>query len=129
MSCNVAERVSHIHPMNKSEESPRQSAPKLLLEVPSCEEPVTFPLLSPEILIGRLDSVDLVLEDPAVSRVHAKIVKEAGAWILVDLESSTGTLVNGEPIGALENDSQGVRHELRSGDVIEIGSVRMEYRE
>jgi pSer/pThr/pTyr-binding forkhead associated (FHA) protein len=81
---------------------------------------VSYPLISPETLIGRLDSVDLVLEDPAVSRVHAKIVRESNGWVIVDLESSCGTNVNGERI---------TRHRLRDGDVIEIASARLEYRE
>ena len=82
--------------------------------------PVTFPLVLPEVLIGRLNSADLILDDPAVSRIHAKIVREAEGDVLVDLESSTGTCVNGEMIH---------RHALADGDVIEMGSARLEYRE
>jgi len=81
---------------------------------------VTFPLVDPEVLIGRMDSTDLVLEEPSVSRVHAKIIKEAGGDVIVDLESRIGTRVNGELIS---------RHRLAEGDVIEIASARMEYRE
>jgi len=81
---------------------------------------VTFPLLVAEILIGRLDNVDLVLDDPAVSRVHAKIVRDERGYTLVDLESTTGTQVNGEYIS---------RHVLCDGDIIEFASVRIEYRE
>jgi pSer/pThr/pTyr-binding forkhead associated (FHA) protein len=81
---------------------------------------VTFPLVQGETLIGRLDSVDLILEDSAVSRVHAKIVKEGGADVLIDLESRTGTRVNGATV---------TRHKLASGDIIEIASARLEYRE
>ena len=81
---------------------------------------VTFPLVLGEVLIGRLDSVDLVLEDASVSRVHAKIVKENGVDVIIDLESRTGTRVNGTPVA---------RHALANGDVIEIASARMEYRE
>jgi pSer/pThr/pTyr-binding forkhead associated (FHA) protein len=55
-----------------------------------------------------------------VSRVHAKIVKENGANVLIDLESRTGTRVNGAPVQ---------RHALVSGDVIEIASAQLEYRE
>jgi len=101
--------------------SAQSSAPaKLVIHGVNGDAPVTFPLIGPEILVGRLDSVDLLLEDLAVSRVHAKIVKEAGGHVIVDLESSTGTIVNGLDIS---------RHRLANGDVIEIASVRMEYRE
>ena len=81
---------------------------------------VTFPLIEAEILIGRMDSTDLVLEESSVSRVHAKIIKEAGGDVIIDLESRLGTRVNGELIA---------RHRLLNGDVIEIASARMEYRE
>lgn len=95
-------------------------AAKLILHGVNGDGPITFPLIGPEVLIGRLDSVDLLLEDLAVSRVHAKIVKEAGGHVIVDLESSTGTIVDDVDIS---------RHRLANGDVIEIASVRMEYRE
>ena len=81
---------------------------------------VVYPLIESELLIGRLDSADLVVEDPAVSRVHAKIVQDGEVCILVDLESTIGTQVNGEEVD---------RHYLNSGDVIEIGSFKIEYRE
>lgn len=81
---------------------------------------VTYPLVAAETLIGRMDSADLVLEDASVSRVHAKIVHENGGDVIVDLESSTGTWVNGEQVG---------RHRLQDGDVIEIADARIEYRE
>ncbi len=93
---------------------------KLILVGVNGDAPVTFPLIGSEILIGRMDSVDLVLEDPTVSRIHAKIVKEAGGHVIVDLESSTGTTVNGVDVS---------RHRLQPGDTIEIASARMEYRE
>jgi pSer/pThr/pTyr-binding forkhead associated (FHA) protein len=96
------------------------TVPKLILQFEGDGDAVTFPLIGAEILIGRLDSVDLVLEDPAVSRVHAKIVREAGGWVIIDLESSCGTLVNGERVN---------RHRLSPGDLIEIASARLEYRE
>lgn len=81
---------------------------------------VAFPLVEPEILIGRMDSTDLVLAEPSVSRVHAKIIKETGGDVIVDLESRIGTRVNGESIS---------RHRLVDGDIIQIASARLEYRE
>ena len=98
--------------------TPFRDVPKLLL-FGWGQEPIIFPLIPAEVLIGRLYSVDLVLEDPAVSRIHAKIVREGSERTLVDLESSTGTFVNGSPVG---------RHVLCDGDVIQIASIQMEYR-
>ncbi len=82
--------------------------------------PVSFPLDGGETLIGRMDSSHLVLEDPAVSRLHAKIVRDGdGTDVIVDLESRLGTRVNGVRVQ---------RQRLRDGDIIEIASRRLEYR-
>jgi len=97
-----------------------EAVPKLIIEVRAGDAPVIFPLLGPEILVGRLDSVDLVLEDLAVSRVHAKIVREGAERVIIDLESSTGTRVNGVAV---------TRHTLCDGDLVEIAATRMVYRE
>ena len=82
--------------------------------------PVFFPLLGSEVLIGRLDTVDISLDSAKVSRLHAKIVREEAAYMIVDLESTLGTLVNKNPID---------RHYLKDGDVIRIATIELEYRE
>ena len=48
--------------------------------------------------IGRSLDNDLPVADPRVSRYHALIKEIDGEVCLVDLESTNGTLVNGEPI-------------------------------
>jgi pSer/pThr/pTyr-binding forkhead associated (FHA) protein len=48
--------------------------------------------------IGRADYNDLVLPDESVSTSHAKLQRREGVWILVDLESTNGTQVDGERI-------------------------------
>lgn len=81
---------------------------------------VFFPLVRNEVLIGRLDTLDISLDSVKVSRVHAKIVREKAAYVIVDLESTLGTLVNKNPID---------RHYLKDGDVIRIATIELEYRE
>ncbi|MDQ6932805.1 MAG: FHA domain-containing protein [Candidatus Eremiobacteraeota bacterium] len=68
--------------------------------------------------IGRASGADVVLNDPAVSRVHARLDNEAQTVFLTDL-SSNGTYLNGERI----TDSL----ELRTGDTIDIGLARITY--
>lgn len=51
------------------------------------------------ILIGRDVESTLRLEHESISRFHARLERSpSGPWLLTDLESSNGTLVNGERI-------------------------------
>jgi hypothetical protein len=69
-----------------------------------------------EMLIGRHASCDVVLDDLVVSRRHAQLRFRDGRWILQDLASTNGTLVNGVTVG---------RCELRPGDLVELGDARL----
>lgn len=75
-------------------------------------------------LIGRDPSCDIVLDDSAVSRQHAKVraVEEGGKkkFVLHDLASENGTIVNGEAIA---------KHELSDGDQIVIGRTKMVFKQ
>jgi hypothetical protein len=68
---------------------------------------------TPELLIGRHRSCDVVLSSDAVSRRHARIFFRDGGWILQDLESTNGTRVNGVRVG---------RCRLAPGDRIRLGT-------
>ena len=50
--------------------------------------------------IGRAEYNDLVIPDESVSTSHAKLQRREGVWVLVDLESTNGTFVDGERIKA-----------------------------
>jgi hypothetical protein len=68
-----------------------------------------------ELLIGRHESCDVVLSDPSVSRRHARLVFRDG-WVLQDLASTNGTILNGNRVG---------RSELRPGDLLVVGNQRL----
>lgn len=53
-------------------------------------------ITDPPITIGRLSNNDVVLSDPNVSRRHAELRLSDGRWVLTDLGSTNGTLVNGK---------------------------------
>jgi uncharacterized protein (TIGR02996 family) len=53
-----------------------------------------------QIAVGRDAGNDLVLADPTVSDRHCRITDHAGDWIVEDLGSERGTLVNGARIRA-----------------------------
>jgi signal transduction histidine kinase len=66
--------------------------------------------------LGR-DASNLVqLHDTEISRRHAEIIQSGGICTLADLGSSNGTFVNGQRID---------RHELESGDHVQIGRTLM----
>ena len=67
--------------------------------------------------VGRDHDGDVYLNDPSVSRVHARIVVENGAATVEDLKSKNGTCVQSEPI-----DKPTL---LKDGDEIEFGSVKV----
>ncbi len=69
-----------------------------------------------ELILGRHDSCDVVLSDPSVSRRHARLVFRDGNWVLQDLHSTNGTLVNGVRVG---------RCTLRPGDRLALGDEQL----
>jgi hypothetical protein len=79
----------------------------------------SVPLTQPEVTIGRLPECDVVVEDPGASRQHARIRRTDGGFVLVDLGSTNGTLVNDVPIQ---------EHVLENGDHITIGETVLEFR-
>jgi pSer/pThr/pTyr-binding forkhead associated (FHA) protein len=53
---------------------------------------------TPVVNIGRADYNDLPLADPSVSTSHAKVQRREGVWVLVDLDSTNGSFVDGERV-------------------------------
>ena len=68
------------------------------------------------VVIGRSSGCHLVLGDDTVSRRHAELRLEGGRWLLRDLGSANGTLVNGRRV---------VEAEVRPGDVVHLGGARL----
>ncbi len=64
--------------------------------------------------LGRDSSNFIQVHDTEVSRRHAEIRREGELYTVVDLGSSNGTYVNGERID---------RHQLASGDRLQVGST------
>jgi hypothetical protein len=65
-----------------------------------------------DLVIGRDQGCDVVLADESVSREHARLLFRDGAWIIQDLDSTNGTLVNRERVG---------RCQLQPGDRLQLG--------
>ncbi|KAJ53205.1 hypothetical protein BD780_003408 [Clostridium tetanomorphum] len=72
-----------------------------------------------EITIGRRTDNTFVLDDPYVSSLHAKVFIRNNEYIVQDLQSTNGTLVNNVKING--------RKYLNSGDIIKIGSTVLKF--
>jgi len=57
-----------------------------------------IPLLKTNLVVGRRESVDIVLRFPNVSGRHCELTLENGYWHVKDLGSSNGTKVNGSRV-------------------------------
>jgi pSer/pThr/pTyr-binding forkhead associated (FHA) protein len=57
-----------------------------------------FPIRVPIVNVGRAEYNDIVLPDDSVSTTHAKLQRREGIWVVVDLDSTNGTLVDGERV-------------------------------
>ncbi|HUJ59247.1 MAG TPA: FHA domain-containing protein, partial [Kofleriaceae bacterium] len=81
-----------------------------------------FDLTRPQMIIGRTDENDLVIGHRSISRNHAKITRdpETGRYTISDLQSSNGVRVNGQDYGKVE---------LRRGDTVDLGHVRLRFVE
>jgi MoxR-like ATPase len=60
-----------------------------------------------------------MIDDPQVSSKHAQIECRDGTWVITDLESSNGTLVNDETITTVH---------LSEGDIVTLGDVKFMFR-
>ena len=77
-----------------------------------------FPLAAGVMLIGRDEDADIRVDEPLVSRAHARIERRAGAYFVLDLGSTNLTKVNGEPVR---------ERELRDGDELHFARARCRF--
>jgi pSer/pThr/pTyr-binding forkhead associated (FHA) protein len=67
-----------------------------------------IPMTKPTVTIGRVNKNDIKIENLAVSRQHAKIVRDGDRYIIEDLNSLNGTFVNEKKVmkGILRNNDE-----------------------
>ncbi len=98
-------------------EAPAASAARLVWLRPDGEE-VEFPLRASPLLIGRDEEADIRVDEPLVSRAHARIEKRGGSFFVLDLGSTNQTKVNGEAV---------IERELRHGDELRFARARCRF--
>ena len=70
------------------------------------------------ITIGRLPECEVTVDDPAVSRRHARISHDGADFTVEDLNSTNGVRVNGHSVS---------RATLRPGDELDLGGARFTF--
>jgi hypothetical protein len=70
------------------------------------------------VVVGRSRDCDITLDDPNVSRRHAEVSREGGAYWIADLGSTNGVTVNGKRVN---------RAQLEPDDAILIGTTELRF--
>jgi pSer/pThr/pTyr-binding forkhead associated (FHA) protein len=69
--------------------------------------------------VGRDETASLRIDEPLVSRLHARIERRGDAYVVLDLGSTNLTRVNGEVVG---------QQELKDGDELRFARARCVFR-
>jgi len=82
------------------------------------ERPIKYPLYKEVMTIGRADIADICISNGFLSRLHARIVSTPEGVFIEDIESKNGIRVNTKLTP---------RQELKHGDVIDLGRLRLRF--
>ncbi|MBI5068799.1 MAG: FHA domain-containing protein [Deltaproteobacteria bacterium] len=77
-----------------------------------------FAVGTDDVTLGRDAGCSVPLPDSDVSRQHARIVRTGNSHVLVDMESTNGTRLNGKPVSEAT---------LRDGDRVSLGQSQLVY--
>jgi len=80
----------------------------------------SIPLLRPKLTVGRMETCDICLRLPNISKHHCELVFQDGFWWIRDLNSTNGIKVNGERV---------LKKVLRNDDTITLAKrvYKIEY--
>ncbi len=92
--------------------------PRLIIERPGAQPRLYELKDGSTIHIGRSASNEITLPHSSISRSHALLENKRDAWVVTDQRSANGVLVNGVRIE---------RAELKSGDIIGLGDIKLRF--
>jgi pSer/pThr/pTyr-binding forkhead associated (FHA) protein len=96
-----------------------QTEPAELVVISSNFAGQKFPLDQKEMVIGRSEDCDIIIDHRSVSSTHAKVVREGHeSYKIVDLNSRNGLKVDGDEYKSIH---------LERGDVVELGHVKFRF--
>lgn len=106
--------------IEEAAEEPTSASRAELTGVSSGVSGQSFALGSTRVTVGRIESCDLRLEDGSVSSEHARLVRDAAGWRVVNLLSTNGTFVNDRKVSSSA---------LASGDRVRFGRVEFRFHD
>lgn len=93
--------------------------PAYLVNMNSTVDVKRYPISSRVSYIGREDLNQVIIQNEAISKKHAKLTFADGKFYIEDLSSSNGTFLNGTRVH--------IRTALRNGDLIRLGAVIVKF--
>ena len=79
---------------------------------------LSYYLTGQRVVLGRSKTADIQILDPKSSREHAEIVLVGSKYVVTDLNSQNGVMIN---------DLKVKQHELKTGDTVIIGKTVLKY--
>lgn len=118
-------RKAAVAPQRPAVAAPRptrrpKKAPRELVVHLSDRKPSVVSLANGRVVLGRADNVDVLVDDPYVSDLHAELVETDEGWAVRDLGSTNSTFLNGAKV------TQPTL--VGAGDQIRLGKTRIEVR-
>ena len=105
--------IDPAHPVKKRK-------PFQLEKVHGPGSPATFTLEGDQLMVGRMEGVEIQLDSPQVSRRHMLLKKNGNEYSCIDLNSQNGIFLNGIKIHSAV---------LKEGDSLQLGDVVLIYHE
>jgi pSer/pThr/pTyr-binding forkhead associated (FHA) protein len=104
-------------PSQLKQKIPKQFQASIVI-VKGFAEGMEYPLTKAYTVLGRDKTANITLKDPHASREHAAILYQEGSYLLKDLDSTNGTLINGTLIK---------QSSLNHGDTFRIGDTTLQF--